>query len=191
MVVVTAPPMKVEVRMSVVTIRLGHVPGWEQATTDEERVDAIVDFQGRWLEQWWTLLRSRAVVAAAYAGAPTGNLIVVQSVTVGCLASQWLQEHLQAEGYRPRVSRRAAVRDAHCLANTHKHAGRSQRLRVGRLLSFERSGEGCRVTSVFAVPGASNWTSRDGLQMLDGCVEAWEAYLRSQNLDPIPLPDER
>jgi hypothetical protein len=118
------------------------------------------------------------------------NLWVAQSVELGCLASQWLQEHLRKGGYPAKVTRKAKIRDAHCLANTHKHAGRSPRLRYGRILTFERQsgGGGAALTVVFAMPGPDKVVERDALDLLNGCVHIWGEYLRSVGLDPLPVP---
>lgn len=183
------PHERIDVRVT--GFRIGYVPGWEQAS-EADRVRLLVDYAPRWLAQWWTLLRARQVLADYYRGASMSNVWAAHAVELGCLASQWLEEHLEKEKL-PAANVRKSNRDltdAYDLANTHKHAGRDASRRVGRVLSCSVTpGGAAAITLGFAKPADRGITERDALELLDRCVAVWCTFLGKVGLDAKSLPD--
>jgi hypothetical protein len=116
--------------------------------------------------------RGRAVLP----GVGTRNDLAVHSVEVGCLASQWIEQHLEAEGVPASAWRTERdLKDANDLANTHKHAGRKPEKRIGRVLSYEAPPGGTpTITLAFVVSGSDVVETRDALELLQAWEGAWE-----------------
>lgn len=177
--------------------RVGYIRGWDSASNPEERVTSVLAYQGRWLEQWWTLVRSVRAVRAYYAGSlPGGNYLGVHFFELGCLASQWLQEHLEREGLQTDADAvdRERLMLAADYANTHKHAADKAEVghRVGRILevvSDPRTGQ--RITVVYAQLGQKREPQRlDALRLLEACEGVWRTILGEQGLEPTDPPED-
>lgn len=188
----TVAPATVSAIVSISTgLKIGYVPGWEASTTEAERAAAILDVRGRWEPQWWALLRSRDILKSCYAGQSMSNVWAVHAVEVGCLASQWLEEHLAKLGHGYGYPHHDLT-DANDLANTHKHAGRkADKYRVGRVLDFAVGPAGeVSIRITFARPGEEAVQLRDALELLEGCVAAWHSHLVvTFGAEPPPPPE--
>lgn len=131
-----------------------------------------------WQRQWQDLVAARATVTAYRAGSGPDNQDARRAIEAGCAASSSLAENLPQRhaAVKHRLGN-PALKDAYDIFNTTKHGTR----RRGETSGHVATADLCKFTD----PGSSQVRTRDALELLTTCCDAWAKYLGSIGLTVV------